>query len=134
MEVRNDFLNQLGFFSLQVGMHTTTQLPPEAYEENSLIPELNMPVGQFINAIDPSVRLGNCLESANYGEAKSVNDLLRLSDNDLLEIRNFGQTCIRELQAKLLDYFRTNKIRLNPNDYPPGSLGRIIADELQRKH
>ena len=114
-----------------MGIHITTQLPPEAYEKNSLIPKLNMPIDELINAIGPSVRLQRCLNRENYRGAKSINDFLKLSEYDLLDIRHFGRTSLRELKTKLLDCFRRNSIRLNSNDYPPGSLGHMIADELQ---
>ena len=45
-----------------------------------------------------SVRAGNCLESENI---MTVRDLVVRSEDALLEVRNFGETTLTEVQEKL---------------------------------
>ena len=45
-----------------------------------------------------SVRATNCLESENIN---TVRDLVRCNEDELLEVRNFGETTLSEVQEKL---------------------------------
>lgn len=47
-----------------------------------------------------SVRATNCLESENIN---TVRDLVRKSEDQLLEVRNFGETTLHEVQEKLAE-------------------------------
>jgi DNA-directed RNA polymerase subunit alpha len=47
-----------------------------------------------------SVRAGNCLESENI---QTVRDLVQRSEDSLLEVRNFGETTLREVKEKLAE-------------------------------
>jgi DNA-directed RNA polymerase subunit alpha len=47
-----------------------------------------------------SVRATNCLESENI---HSVRDLVRRNEDQLLEVRNFGETTLNEVQEKLAE-------------------------------
>jgi DNA-directed RNA polymerase subunit alpha len=53
-----------------------------------------------ISDLDLSVRASNCLDSAGI---KSVGDLVKLTEQDLLKIRSFGKTSLREIKRKLAD-------------------------------
>ena len=53
-----------------------------------------------INDLDLSVRASNCLESANL---TTVADLVSQSESDLLKVRSFGRTSLREVKRKLVD-------------------------------
>jgi DNA-directed RNA polymerase subunit alpha len=64
--------------------------------DEELIRKLNMP----IRDLDLSVRAGNCLESARI---QTVADLVSRSDADLLKVRSFGRTSLREVKRKLQD-------------------------------
>jgi DNA-directed RNA polymerase subunit alpha len=55
-----------------------------------------MPLSQ----LELSVRASNCLESMNIS---TLRELIRLREDDLLRIRNFGQTSLEELKVKLVD-------------------------------
>ena len=68
-------------------------LPDDEDEELRLV--LDMPISQ----LELSVRASNCLESMNIS---SLRELIRLREDDLLRIRNFGQTSLEELKAKLV--------------------------------
>ena len=56
--------------------------------------KLNMPVAE----LNLSVRAGNCLESENI---VTVRELVSRSEDALLEVRNFGETTLTEIQEKL---------------------------------
>ena len=58
--------------------------------------KLALPVAQ----LELSVRASNCLESENI---MTVGQLVRLSEDDLLAIRSFGKTSLREVKRKLAD-------------------------------
>jgi DNA-directed RNA polymerase subunit alpha len=58
--------------------------------------KLNMPIGD----LKLSVRAGNCMESENI---RTVRDLVRRSSDQLLDVRNFGETTLREVEEKLAD-------------------------------
>jgi DNA-directed RNA polymerase subunit alpha len=47
-----------------------------------------------------SVRASNCLESENI---HTVRDLVRRNEDQLLEVRNFGETTLHEVQEKLAE-------------------------------
>ncbi len=58
--------------------------------------KLLMPIAQ----LELSVRAANCLESENI---MTVGQLVRLTEEELLEIRSFGKTSLREVKRKLAD-------------------------------
>lgn len=62
--------------------------------ELDLIRKLNMPVSELML----SVRANNCLESA---QIKTVADLVQRTEHELLEVRAFGKTSLREVKHKL---------------------------------
>lgn len=64
--------------------------------DEELIRKLNMPISD----LDLSVRASNCLESARI---VSVADLVTKTEQDLLKVRSFGRTSLREVKKKLED-------------------------------
>ncbi len=75
---------------------------PEAEEEVSIFaPEVtsdNVELDKEIEQLDLSVRSYNCLKRASI---HSVRQLVEFSENDLLNIRNFGVKSIEEVKDKL---------------------------------
>jgi len=68
----------------------------EGIMDKALQERLSMPISQ----LDLSVRAGNCLESAKVA---TVGELARMSETDLLKVRSFGRTSLREVKRKLAD-------------------------------
>ncbi len=64
--------------------------------DEELIRKLNMAIGD----LDLSVRASNCLESAKIA---TVTDLVSKNEADLLKVRSFGKTSLREVKRKLTD-------------------------------
>lgn len=60
--------------------------------------ELMRKLGMSISDLDLSVRASNCLESARI---QTVGDLVGKTDADLLKVRSFGRTSLREVKKKL---------------------------------
>jgi DNA-directed RNA polymerase subunit alpha len=57
-------------------------------------------LGMSISELNLSVRASNCLESENI---MTVRDLVQRSEDQLLEVRNFGETTLSEVQHRLRD-------------------------------
>ena len=64
--------------------------------DEELIRKLQMPIGE----LDLSVRASNCLEAAKIN---TVGDLVQRGESDLLKVRSFGKTSLREVKRKLAD-------------------------------
>jgi DNA-directed RNA polymerase subunit alpha len=62
--------------------------------DDELIRKLMMPIGD----LDLSVRASNCLESARIN---TVAELVTKTESDLLKVRSFGRTSLREVKKKL---------------------------------
>jgi DNA-directed RNA polymerase subunit alpha len=82
-----------------------TQLGPQVHAaargaqqmgDAALDAKLNMPLAD----LNLSVRASNCLESENI---MTVRDLVTRTEDQLLEVRNFGETTLAEVHQKLRD-------------------------------
>ncbi len=62
--------------------------------DEELIKKLQMPISE----LELSVRASNCLESAKVA---TVADLVQFAEGDLLKVRSFGKTSLREVKRKL---------------------------------
>ena len=60
--------------------------------------ELERKLGMSLAELELSVRATNCLESEGI---TTVRDLVIRNDDELLEVRNFGETTLKEVKAKL---------------------------------
>ncbi|MGL4420701.1 MAG: DNA-directed RNA polymerase subunit alpha [Gemmataceae bacterium] len=65
--------------------------------DNSLEQKLNMSLAEM----ELSVRATNCLESEGI---TTVRDLVIRSEDELLEVRNFGETTLKEVRIKLQEH------------------------------
>jgi DNA-directed RNA polymerase subunit alpha len=61
-------------------------------------PELDGKLGMSLAELELSVRATNCLESEGI---TSVRELLQRDEESLLQVRNFGETTLREVREKL---------------------------------
>ena len=82
------------------------ELPPEAslrgmMEQTGYAPvdlELEEKLNQSLAELNLSVRATNCLESEGIN---TVRDLVRRTDDQLLQVRNFGETTLQEVHERL---------------------------------
>lgn len=87
----------------ELGTDTATEEALAAIREHNapmIDPEIQSKLNMPIQELDLSVRANNCLESAKI---QSVRDLVKMSDSDLLKVRSFGKTSLREVRRKLAD-------------------------------
>jgi DNA-directed RNA polymerase subunit alpha len=87
----------------ELGEQTTTvtaQLADVETEEQAVDEELTQKLSMPIQELELSVRASNCLESA---KTETVGQLVRMTEADLLKIRSFGKTSLREIKRKLED-------------------------------
>jgi len=64
--------------------------------DEELVQKLSMPIQE----LELSVRASNCLESQR---TETVGQLVKMTETDLLNIRSFGKTSLREIKRKLAD-------------------------------
>ena len=77
-------------------MPATLPEPEQSSEQLALRERLALPISD----LDLSVRASNCLESENV---RTIGDLVRLNETELLNLKNFGKTSLREVKQKLLN-------------------------------
>lgn len=82
----------------EVGERIVDSGPGEAASE--IDTELQQKLMMSVHELELSVRSNNCLEA---GKIETVGQLVQLSDADLLKIRSFGKTSLREVKRKLAD-------------------------------
>ena len=63
-------------------------------------PDLEHKLNLTVQELDLSVRANNCLESAKIS---SVRELVQRNEPDLLKVRSFGKTSLREVKRKLVE-------------------------------
>jgi len=84
----------------EIGQDTVQESPVEEVEEaavdEKLIAKLQIP----IESMDLTVRSSNCLESVHI---ETVGGLVKMTEADLLKVRSFGKTSLREIRRKLAD-------------------------------
>ncbi len=86
---------ELGDETVTSSAAVESQMQEKAVDEE-LIQKLNMPIQE----LELSVRASNCLDSAKI---ETVGQLVKMADADLLKIRSFGKTSLREVKRKLAD-------------------------------
>jgi len=87
----------------ELGEETTpaSQISDEVEsEEQTVNEELAQKLAMPIQELELSVRASNCLESA---KTETVGHLVKMTEADLLKIRSFGKTSLREIKRKLSD-------------------------------
>jgi DNA-directed RNA polymerase subunit alpha len=84
------------YFELGEQIVESTTEEPGSDLDSELQEKLNMSVQE----LELSVRANNCLESAKI---ETVGQLVNFAEADLLKIRSFGKTSLREVKRKLQD-------------------------------
>jgi len=87
----------------QPGEELGVEAAPEAEEipgAGEYVSELERKLAMPMSQLELSVRALNCLEAENI---MTVGQLVRLSEDEVLQIRSFGKTSLREIKRKLAD-------------------------------
>src|SRR5215208_2032990 len=95
----------------------------DANKAGMIDPDLQQKLDMTVQELDLSVRANNCLESAKIG---TVRELVKKTDGDLLKVRSFGKTSLREVKRKLADMGLSLGMDL---DAPMQSQAAIMADD-----
>ena len=74
----------------------SSEVKEEIEVDEQLTEKLNMPIQE----LDLSVRASNCLEASHID---TVKQLVKMTEADLLKLRSFGKTSLREIVRKLTD-------------------------------
>ena len=82
----------------ELGEQIIESVGAEAQEEVNV--ELQSKLRMSVHELELSVRSNNCLESS---QVETVAQLVRMTEADLLKIRSFGKTSLREVKRKLQD-------------------------------
>jgi DNA-directed RNA polymerase subunit alpha len=73
----------------------------KAASSSGLDPAVEAKLSMSLAELNLSVRATNCLESENI---RTVRDLVTCAEDQLLEVRNFGETTLNEVREKLADF------------------------------
>lgn len=85
----------------EIGEETISeQIAPEEVTPEAVNEELAKKLSIPIQELELSVRVSNCLESIKVG---TVGQLAKMTEADLLKVRSFGKTSLREVKRKLAD-------------------------------
>jgi DNA-directed RNA polymerase subunit alpha len=84
----------------ELGEETVAGEVPQEEPEKKVDEELEARLNTPIQELELSVRASNCLESV---KVETVRQLVQMTEADLLKIRSFGKTSLREIKRKLAD-------------------------------
>ena len=85
----------------EIGSETVEEAQSsEAEEETKVDGQLTEKMKMPIQELDLSVRASNCLEASHID---TVGQLVKMTEADLLKLRSFGKTSLREIVRKLAD-------------------------------
>ncbi|MBN1804471.1 MAG: DNA-directed RNA polymerase subunit alpha [Sedimentisphaerales bacterium] len=88
------------YFELGEQTVTASEAIEVETQEQMVDEELSQKLSMPIQELELSVRASNCLESA---KTETVGELVKMTEADLLKIRSFGKTSLREIKRKLAD-------------------------------
>jgi DNA-directed RNA polymerase subunit alpha len=88
------------YFELGEDTVAASKIAEEETEEHAVDEELAQKLSMPMQELELSVRANNCLESA---KTETVGQLVKMTEADLLKIRSFGKTSLREIKRKLAD-------------------------------
>ena len=95
------------YFDLGEAVATEAPVPSVTEEVDE---ELQRKLNMCVQELDLSVRANNCLESA---EINNVGELVCMNESELLKVRSFGKTSLREVKRKLADLGLSLGMELN---------------------
>ncbi|NNE34958.1 MAG: DNA-directed RNA polymerase subunit alpha, partial [Rhodothermales bacterium] len=80
--------------NLFIKMDSEPQPTEEEKEVDAEVQRVRELLAQSVDELDLSVRAHNCLKAANI---KSIGDLVRREESEMLKFRNFGRKSLQEL-------------------------------------
>ena len=95
----------------EVPLDEPIEIGPASSVADSANMELDRKLNMSLAELDLSVRATNCLETEGI---TTVRELVLRSPEELLEVRNFGETTLREVRSKLEERGLTLGMRIPP--------------------
>ena len=95
----------------EVPLDEPIEIGPASSVADSANAELDRKLNMSLAELDLSVRATNCLETEGI---TTVRELVLRSPEELLEVRNFGETTLREVRSKLEERGLTLGMRIPP--------------------
>ncbi len=92
-----------------------TESPQITVAESAVDEEMQSLLNRGVSELQLSVRAANCLESARV---RTIGELVRKTEADLLRVRSFGKTSLREVKRKLADLGLTLGMVFEPGAAP----------------
>ena len=92
----NPFVQYSELGDQTVAEEVTEEVVEQEEIDEELVAKLNTPLSE----LELSVRANNCLESVKM---EAVGELVKMTEAELLKIRSFGRTSLREVKRKLAD-------------------------------
>jgi DNA-directed RNA polymerase subunit alpha len=92
----NPFVQYFEIGTATVEEAQSSEVEEEKPVDGQLTEKLKMPIQE----LDLSVRASNCLEASHI---ETVEQLVKMTEADLLKLRSFGKTSLREIIRKLAD-------------------------------
>ncbi len=86
-----------------IGVEVPHEAPGVSEDTQDIAPvdnELAEKLDQPVSVLDPSVRAANCLSAEGI---KTIRDLVSRNESDMLQVRNFGKTSLKEIKMKLAE-------------------------------
>ncbi len=86
--------------SVAGGEIETISSKPEGEKDVADNSALTEKLAQPVSVLEPSVRAANCLAAEGI---KTIRDLVTRQEQDMLQVRNFGKTSLKEIKQKLIE-------------------------------
>lgn len=86
----------------EIGREVEREIPGDETNEEAPTIDKDMAekLSQPVSVLDPSVRAANCLSAEGI---KTLRDLVCRNEPEMLQVRNFGKTSLKEIKIKLLE-------------------------------
>jgi DNA-directed RNA polymerase subunit alpha len=107
----------------ELGKDMVSEMAESAPVTPDHVAELQGKLSRPVSDLELSVRASNCLEAARI---ETVSELVQKTDADLLRVRSFGKTSLREVKRKLTDWGLSLGMTLNEN----GTIASMPAPSL----
>ena len=88
------------YFELGRELQINEKREEEARKREKYLAELRQKLDMNVSELDLTVRAANCLTAENI---RILEDLVRRSEAELLKVRNFGKTSLKEVKKKLIE-------------------------------
>ncbi len=109
-----------------IGDEFVESASPRIVQKTQISSELEQLLAKPLADLELSVRANNCLESARIA---TIGELVRKTESDLLRLRSFGKTSLREIRRKLADLGLSLGMTIEGLEAPPAVPTPAVSQE-----